>query len=157
MSAPSGSGEKSGYPARNAQQSAMTTSTATTARPKCGRDSSCRPRPPSETASSSRLRAAPLRPESSQTRQLLCRAGNARCCSIIADRRRTNESRSIGNIITPVKDVNCPAILLLAARRQASASLRAACGCARMAIESMNSACFSPPGLHWPRDVDDSS
>ncbi len=44
---------------------------------------------------------------------------------IIPDRNRTNESRSIGNIITPAKDVNCPAILLLAARRQGSASLRA--------------------------------
>ena len=46
--------------------------------------------------------------------------------SIIPDRKRTNESRSIGNIITPAKDVNCPAILLLAARRQGSASLRSA-------------------------------
>ena len=42
---------------------------------------------------------------------------------IISDRNRTNESRSICNIITPAKDVNCPAILLLAARRQGSASL----------------------------------
>ena len=43
---------------------------------------------------------------------------------IIPDRNRTNESRSICNIITPAKDVNRPAILLLAARRQGSAPLR---------------------------------
>ena len=47
-----------------------------------------------------------------------------RCGLIIPDRNRTNESRSSGNIITPAKDVNCPAILLLAARPQGSASLR---------------------------------
>ena len=44
--------------------------------------------------------------------------------SMSADRKRTNESRSICNIITPAKDVNRPAILLLAARRQGSAAMR---------------------------------